>query len=1116
MVLATCAATCSPVRAALVDVSNVPLNASLSQVKPNIMFILDDSGSMGFSYMPDEVGVYDGDGVIGDNYGYRSPFCNGLAFNPDLPYAPPVRADGTSYPNASFSAAPEDGFNPAAGTTSLDGSVYYTYRNDLKLTAMSWTYLADGSLDQSTPFYKECTLSRSEASTRFVPVTLTTASNATLRQKYANWYAYYRTRRLLMRTATGEAFRSVGDNFRVGFTVISDSSVSSASFLDVKDFTGTQRSSFYDLLYTAQTADGFTPLRGALSKTGRYFANKVPGQRSDPIQHSCQRNYALLSTDGYWNSGESGYPGLETPSYGPLQIDGRTRVGQQDGSAARPMQDSAGRSGGGDADSLADVAYYFWSTDLRPEATMANNVRATTTDPATHQHLNTFTVGLGVRGTLTYDRDYLTQKSGDYVALSLPTTAAGARFWPVPIGTTASNQTNATHIDDLWHAAVNGRGRYFSATDPQSLADAIGTTLNEIAKDAGSSAAASASSLTPVTGDSWVFLPSYSNSPTWHGDLRAFQFITNPDTRGLTTPDTRNGKAVWSAKDKLDARDLASRPRRILVGNGAGRLLDFTYANLSSLGLNSDFDNLCAGTRPLSQCGRLKPAALTKATGENLVNFLRGDMRLQMGAAADDDKVFRNRVSRLGDFVNATPVYVAKPPFKYADAGYAQFLADHVDRTRMVYAPSNDGMLHAFQVGENDTDPVGGEELWAFVPRGVLPHLRRLADVGYDASHMNLLDATPTVGDIFAGGQWRTILVGGMGAGGRYYYALDITSPSNPTLLWEFNDANLGLTFGNPVITKDASGTWIVAFTSGLNNVGDGRGRLYVLDAYTGKLRSGRAGEILTSAGDATTPSNLGRLNAWVPSDTDNTALRFYAGDMLGNLWRFDHDDRVAPSGIEATLVGQALARDGTPQPITAKPLLTELFTNNTPITVISFGTGRMLNNADLSSTGLQTIYSVRDTLDSTSLGSLREPPARLVRQTLNGQRLLDDPQSVDWGSQNGWFVDLDVKAGERVTLDGVPLGSDLIAFASTAPNSDPCGSGGSSYLYQFLLPSGRVKEVSTSESLIVGVSRVMDSTGRVSAFFTKRDQSTELKAAGVEPPGNQPPLRRAAWRELN
>jgi type IV pilus assembly protein PilY1 len=1095
--------------AALIDVSNVPLSASLSQVKPNIMFILDDSGSMALSYMPDEAATFDGDGNI-DNYGYRSAHCNGLAFNPTLPYRPPVRADGTSYPDAGFTAAPEDGFNPAAGSSSLSGSVYFVYRNDKKLTPMSWIYRANGTLDTSTPFYKDCTLSSTVATDQFIPVTITTASDATLRQKYANWYAYYRTRRLLMRTATGEAFRNIGDEFRVGFTVISDSSVTSSSFLDVKDFTGTHRSSFYSLLYSAQTDGGYTPLRGALSKTGRYFANKISGQRTDPMQYSCQRNYALLSTDGYWNTGESGWPGLETSSYGPLQLDGSSRVGQQDGALARPMKDSSGTSGGGDSNSLADVAQYFWSTDLRTD--FPDNVPTTKRDSATHQHLNTFTVGLGVRGTLSYDRNYLTQTTGDYADL---VAGRNGKEWPVPAGTLEDNKTNATHIDDLWHAAVNGRGQYFSATDPQTLADAIGTTLNEISKDAGSSAAASASSLTPVTGDNWVFLPSYSNSPTWHGDLRAFQFTTDAVTAGLIAPDTGDGKAVWSARTRLDARDLVTRPRRVLFGNGAGKLLDFTYANLLALKYNSDFDSLCAGARPLSQCNRLTSAALAKATGDNLVNFLRGDLQLQMGAPAADNQVFRNRYSRLGDFVNAAPVYVAKPPFKYADAGYAQFITDRASRTKMVYAPANDGMLHAFQVGENETDPVGGDELWAFVPRGVLPHLRRLADVGYDANHSNLLDATPTIGDIFADGQWRTILVGGMGAGGRYYYALDITNPASPALLWEFSDANLGLTFGNPVITKDAKGTWLVAFTSGINNVGDGRGRLYLLDALTGKLRTG-AGEIITPAGDATTPSNLGRLNAWVPSDTDNTAMRFYAGDMLGNLWRFDHDDRVAPSGVEATLLGQALGPNLVPQPITGKPVLTELISNYTPITVVSFGTGRLLNNADLASTSLQTIYSVRDTLGNTGLGPLRDPKAKLVRQDLNASRRLDDAKSVDWNAQNGWYVDLNQGSGERVALDGIPLASGLIAFASTVPNGDPCGNGGSSYLYQFLLPSGDVRDLEVSNSLIVGVSRVMDSTGRVSAFFTKRDQSTQLKAAGLGVRNNSNSLRRAAWRELN
>ena len=1098
-----------------VEIANGPLSATLSQVKPNIMFILDDSGSMGSDFMPDELALVtdeEGNPTPQELYGYRTPHCNGLAFDPTLPYRPPVRADGSSYPDIEFSAAPADGFDNTSPKSSLAGSIYYRYKNDKNLAPMSWTYLRDGKVDTSTPFYRDCTLRASMASDQFSLVTLTATSDSALKQRYANWHAYYRTRRLLMRTATGEAFRNVGEEFRIGFTVISDGSVTSRSFLDVDDFTGSHRTNFYNLLYTAQTAEGFTPLRGALSKTGRYFAKRASGQRVDPVQYSCQRNYALLSTDGYWNSGLSGYPGLETSSYGPLNLDGNL-VGQQDGAEARPMKDSTGASGGGDSNSLADVAQYFWATDLRND--LPNNVPATKRDPATHQHLNTFTVGLGVRGTLAYNRNYLTLDSGDYADIR---DGRNDKEWPVPLGAVSPtpNKTNATHIDDLWHAAVNGRGQYFSATDPKTLSDAISTTLNEISKDTGSSAAASASSLTPVTGDNWVFLPSYSNSPTWHGDLRAFQFTTDAVTAGLIAPNTSSDTAAWSARDKLQARMEAGQfsTRTVKFGSNTNQLIDFTYANLLAQGKNVDFDNLCRVspvTTPLSHCGRLSDAARAKATGENLVNFLRGDKRLQMSATASENQVFRDRKYVLGDFVNAAPVYVARPPFKYADAGYAEFIKKYETRRKMVYAAANDGMLHAFQVGSNEKDPLGGEELWAFVPKGVMSHLRRLADVGYDANHRNLLDATPTIGDIFAGGEWRTILVGGMGAGGRNYYALDITTPDSPKLLWEFDDDNLGRTFGNPVITKDASGTWIVAFTSGLNNVTGnepGRGRLYLLNAYTGST----VGEIVTPAGDATTPSNLGRLNAWVPSDTDNTALRFYAGDMLGNLWRFDHDNRVAPAGAEATLLGQARG-----QPITGKPVLTELFVDNQPVTVVSFATGRLLNNGDLSTREQQSIYSIRDTLDSTGLGPLRDPAAKLVRQELNDERRVDEKtaKTVNWNAQNGWYVDLK-DLSERVALDGIPLGSDLVAFASTVPNGDPCGNGGSSYLYQFQLSSGVVRDLGVSDSLIVGVSRVMDSAGLVSAFFTKRDQSMELKAASVSKKDPPKRVRRAAWRELN
>ena len=1118
-----CGAGGSPF-AQTVEIADGPLRATLSQVKPNIMFILDDSGSMALSYMPDEVGIADWTGTEFENYGAYSSHCNGLAFDPTKDYAPPVYADGKSYPNVSFTAAPAngDGFNPSVEKISLVGKFYYAYQKDLP--KLDWTYTASGVVDKSTDFYKHCTLSISpspsdEEKKLFQRVELKD-STTDVQQKYANWYAYYRTRRLLMRTAAGNAFKNVGDNFRVGFTVISDDeeSYKNSKFLNVDDFTADQRKSFYTLLYTQQTADGFTPLRGALSKTGRYFAKKIPGQVHDPITHSCQRNYALLSTDGYWNTGQYPYAGRETAIYGPLQLDG-SAIDNQDGAEDPPMKDGKGVS-----NSLADVAQYFWNTDLRPDDTDPkrgfDNVRPTAGDPATHQHLNTFTIGLGVRGTLSYTSDYLTNPTGDFAEI-----LAKRKDWPVPLGTvsTTPNAADATHIDDLWHAAVNGRGQYFSANDPTTLSKALSATLNAISKDVGSSAAASASSLTPVTGDNWVFLPSYSSSRTWHGDLRAFQFTTNAETSGLVAPKPGIDPYVWSARDKLQARIKEGKmtTRTVKFGSDTNQLIDFTYANLRDQGRKFDFDNLCGTTStpsPLSQCSRLTDAAKAKATGENLVNFLRGDTQLQLGASAPDDQVFRDREFVLGDFVNAAPVYVAKPPFKYADAGYTEFVKANETRRKMVYAAANDGMLHAFQVGANESDPTGGEELWAFVPKGVMSHLRRLADAGYDTNHRNLLDATPTIGDIFAGGQWRTILVGGMGAGDRYYYALDITDPDTPKLLWEFTDANLGRTFGNPVITKDISGTWIVAFTSGINNItgSDGRGRLYLLDAFTGKRRSPGEKEIITTAGDATTPSNLGRLNAWVPSDTDNTALRFYAGDMQGNLWRFDHDDRVAPAGAEATLLGRALGPDRLPQPITGKPVLTELFVDNQPVAVVSFATGRLLNNGDLSTRNQQSIYSIRDTLDSTGLGPLRDEPAKLVLQVLQAdRRMADKPPTVNWNTQNGWYVDL-WDLSERVALDGIPLGSDLIAFASTVPNGDPCGNGGSSYLYQFQLSSGVVRDLGISDSLIVGVSRVMDSAGRVSAFFTKRDQSMELKAAGVSKVGPQPRVRRAAWRELN
>ena len=316
-------------RAALADVATTPLGVNISNGKPNVMFILDDSGSMDTEYMPDDI---NGMGV----YGARSAQCNGIAYNPSVTYALPVYANGTKYPSATYTAALSDGYNTLSPTVDLSTDLtyryYYVYTGSQ--TALDWRYNTDGSR-QSTTFATECNTAAGAGNSVFTRVDTTTLTTAQ-KQNYANWYSYYHKRYLTMRTAVGNAFASLDANYRVGFTTISDTSISSANFLDTKDFDATQKNSFYSLLYSV-APNGWTPLRESLSKVGRYYAKAISGQTYDPMANSatdpalnsCRRNYAILSTDGYWNQSAG------------VQLDGSSALGNQDGTEVRPMKDGA-------------------------------------------------------------------------------------------------------------------------------------------------------------------------------------------------------------------------------------------------------------------------------------------------------------------------------------------------------------------------------------------------------------------------------------------------------------------------------------------------------------------------------------------------------------------------------------------------------------------------------------------------------------------------------------------------------------------------------------------------------------------------------------------------------
>ena len=397
---------------------------------------------------------------------------------------------------------------------------------------------------------------RCQANSSYTKRPLLTA--AAQKTNFANWYSYYRTRINMMKSASGRAFEDVDDEFRVGFGTISETGTAATGFLKIKKFDDAQRSAWYSILYGASPfgpggSTNYTPLRGALSKAGRMYSGTLAGAKDadDPVQFSCQQNYTILTTDGYWNLADES---TGTPKYGPYREDNATLVGDQDGvtGTVRPYLDAGKYS-----NTLADIAMYYYKTDLRTEPpavvscskgglldngvtrldVYANNVPVTKADPiAQHQRMELFGLGLGVAGKLTYRKDYLTASSGDYYDI-----INSGKNWPNPDVTSTSTQV-LERIDDLWHASVNARGQYLSASNPDDVIDALSTAIRKTKIEDYNSSAAATSTLEPVTGDRSAFVAQYTTG-YWYGDLKS-KFIDTTDGSLETT-------VQWSAIARL-------------------------------------------------------------------------------------------------------------------------------------------------------------------------------------------------------------------------------------------------------------------------------------------------------------------------------------------------------------------------------------------------------------------------------------------------------------------------------------------------------------------------------------------------------------------------------------
>lgn len=1000
------------------------------------------------------------------------------------------------------------------------------------------------------------------------------------RQNFANWFSFYRTRNLLTVSAAATAFRDpILSTARIAWQSLShcnerftasgsascrgwDTSVAQVN-RRIRVFDDAHRTNMYSWLFRLP-ANSSTPLRPAMERAGQYYqtstasnGTNTPYAENPQVtagrEFTCRPNFHILMTDGIWNTGgesnNSSNANYFSASY--ANADGGSRT-LPDGTVMSSTATESAIYRDSNSNALADIAFHFWATDLRTD--LANNVipyfpvRSNVSagsntippywnpknDPANWQHMVTFTVGLGLTNTLSVPGLEWTGDTwgpgGGYDNL-----LAGTQTWPA-----TGSDASPGNVYDLWHAAINSRGQAFAADNPTQLGVALKKSLNRVFERNSGSAAAAVNS-TRLTEGAVVF-QTLLDSKDWSGEVLA---------RRLNSDGTV-GDVVWSTADanKIPSADV--RQGYTFTWNGSAAV-PFS---------KSGMDDPVSTTDAWSKVA-LTPVPATASTvaveEDDVVRYVLGDASKEQRFT---NGIYRDRPGPLADIVNSDPVYVAAERFSYStlpEGGasaanpYLSFVASKSTRRKMLYVGSNGGMLHAFDASYDPTktraDQVGGREIFTYVPGAVLENLQLLTQPIY--GHRYFVDGSPTAWDAYfqnpraseASATWKTVLLGTTGAGARGVFAIDVTNPDAvdaTKILWEINkdtpnslkvsgaedpnySADLGFTIGEASVGRMNNGEWVAVFGNGYRSPNN-RAVLYVVRLSDGALLR----KFDTGAGSAGSPNGLGTPTL-VDRNGDQIIDYAYAGDQLGNVWKFDLTSNSASSwsiAFGGLPLFQARSAGGVAQPISVRIRTARKPASATSVTsgrMLVFGTGRMWAVGDNLSTAAQTFYGLLDDDNATSPISGRSVLQAQTITTSGSLRTLSN-NTVNWSTQRGWMMDLP-DSGERV-IGPARVAEDRVLFASIIPSSDPCEFGGTSWLMQVDAQNGRTLNTRVFDTDNNGVINSSDTTAsgvamsgliRQAALIEDRLLASSTASTEIQNRLTQFSIQRGrdAWREV-